>query len=56
MSADDRGAPSRHDARGPAGAGGQIEDSLARLRVQPEDTVLDGVGNTAADLVVVASA
>ena len=52
---DDRAA-ARDDPRRPAGAGREIEDPLARPRVQPQHAVLDRVGDAAADVVVVAAA
>src|SRR5262249_9201996 len=45
-------AAARDHTRGPAGSCGQIKNSLAGLRIQPQHAVLDGIGDAAADLVI----
>ena len=54
--ADHLGAAPGHQARRPAGAGGQIEDPFPGLRVEAEHAVLDGIGDPAADSLVVGAA
>jgi hypothetical protein len=56
VGADHGGATPREQPRGPPGAGGEVQDALARLRIEAAHAVLDGIGDAAADLLVIRSA
>jgi hypothetical protein len=50
------GSTPRDRPRGPAGSGCQVENTLAELGIEAQDTMFYGIGNAAADLVVVGAA
>ena len=50
-----RAAP-RDEPRCPTRSGGQVENPLARLRVESQHAMLDSIGDASADLVVISSA
>src|SRR5436309_15684415 len=52
IDADDAGSARRNSACGPAGAGRNIKDVLARLGREPNDAMLDRVADGLADPVV----
>src|SRR5262249_1518785 len=56
VGADPRGSTPRDRPRGPACAGGQVENAFAGPWVEAQDAMLYGVGDATADLVVVGTA